>query len=156
MIPLYPNSCLCIRTYPAFRLAAVGGSGLERSLSLLRPSVQTGARVAGEVPLQGTSPGRTCTLRNPAWCFAIRHHISRLRTYDENSCAVSLSRAQGRANRKTGPAPTPPSRELGRSPSYRSDCKFGWEKSLEAGLLPKRGPQSECGVKHYIFQLEVI
>ena len=38
--------------YPAFRLTAVGRSGLEISSSLLRPtcSVQTGARVAGEVP----------------------------------------------------------------------------------------------------------
>ena len=84
-------------------------------------------------------------VRSP--CVVLGHHISRMCSYDENGCAVSYYELKVALTTKTGPAPTCSLRGLGRFPAYHSDCKFGREKSLEARLLPKHGPQSERGVR---------
>ena len=121
--------------HPAFRLGPVYRGQFGEVLSFLRPTVHTVLKCPH---FPGTITAEWFWLCVRSQC----HHIWRMRTFDENSCAISI----------TSPRSLSPLRtqhvwwdhwEKSRRASTLWDCRG---KSHLVGLSPANGTQSERGV----------
>ena len=122
-------------TYPAFRLGPVYRGQFGEVLSFLRPTVHTVFSNAPTFRGQSRLSGFGCVLDHSA------HNISRMHTFDENSCAISITSPRSLSTLRTQHVWWD-HREKSRRASTLWDCRG---KSHLAGLSPANGTQSERG-----------
>ena len=130
---------------PAFRRGPVCGDSLERSyLFYDRPS-----RLSSNAPAcrgQSRLSGFCCAHRLCVWSPC--QHISRMRTFDNNSCAISITSPRSLFRPRTQHGRWG-HREKSRRASTRWDCRG---KSCLAGLSPLSGTPSERRAYERILQ----
>ena len=128
-----------IMNVPAFRLGPVCRGQFERSyLFYDRPSTLSSNAPAfrGQSRLSGFCCANRLCVRSPS------HHNSRMRTFDENSCAISITSPRSLYRPRTQQVWWD-HREKSRRASTRCDCRG---KSRLAGLSPLSGTPSELRV----------
>ena len=99
-------------TNPAFRLGPVYRGQFGEVLSVLRPTVHTILKCPH---FPGTITAEWFRLCVRSQC----HHISRMRTFDENSCAISITSPRSLSPQHFVPGPNMFGGTTGRSPGER-------------------------------------
>ena len=123
-------------TFPAFRWGPVCRGQFGEVLSFLWPTVQTiieWPRLPGQSRLSGFCCAHRLCVRS------LCQHISRMRTFDNNSCAISITSPRSLFRPRTQHGRWG-HREKSRRASTRWDCRG---KSCLAGLSPLSGTPSE-------------
>ena len=125
---------------PAFRRGPVCRGQFGEVLSFLRPTVQTiieCPRLPGTITVQWFCCAHRLCVRSPC------QHISRMRTFDNNSCAISITSPRSLFRPRTQHGRWG-HQEKSRRASTRWDCRG---KSCLAGLSPLSGTPSERGAR---------
>ena len=127
---------------PAFRRGPVCRGQFGEVLSFLRPTVRLSSNAPacrGQSRLSGFCCAHRLCVRSPC------QHISRMRTFDNNSCAISITSPRSLFRPRTQHGRWG-HREKSRRASTRWDCRG---KSCLAGLSPLSGTPSERRVKAF-------